>query len=167
LQHAVKLAIWGDRHLFFDPANSASCYRWPADRCDASAPDAGSLGYHGTDPALVQGALLALPPQITADQLGLETAPGKLLFGALQDYGAYVVGNSGSDAVLLGFEALAVADFERTYGYQPESEEPGSEAWSADVRKMVQSLQLIANNGPSSVGGGGAPRRELAPPFRD
>jgi hypothetical protein len=165
IRHALKLDIWANRYLFFDPAAPASCYRWPADRCDTNAAEPAPAGYHGANPDFVQGSLLALPAQLTAAQLQLETEPGRLLFAALQDYGAYVVGDAGADQVLIALEAEAADDFAQTYGYEPKSDQPGSEAWAADVRKLVTSLDLITNNGPSSVGGGGTPRRQLAPPI--
>ncbi len=165
IRHALKMDIWGNQYLFNDPATPTSCYRWPADRCDNNAAAPAPGGYHGHNPEFVQGALLALPAGLTAKQLGLTTQPALLLFAALQDYGAYVVGDAGSDQVLFEVEALAIDDFETTYGYAPASDQPGSEAWSADVRKLVAALDLITNNGPSSVGGGGVPRRALAPPL--
>ncbi len=165
LRHALKLDVWANRYLFFDAATPAACYRWPADRCDTNAAAEAPAGYHGTNPDFVQGSLLAIPPALTAAKLGLTTPAGLLLFAALQDYGAYVVGDAGSDQVLLGFDSDAVDDFERTYGYAPESGQPGSKAWTADVRQLVTSLALVTNNGPSSVGGGGTPRQPLAPPL--
>ncbi len=165
IRHALKIDVWANRYLFYDPATPASCYRWPADRCDTNAAAPAPAGYHGQNPDFVQGALLALPAELTAAQLGLTTPPALLLFAALQDYGAYVVGDAGSDKVLFELESRAIDDFETTYGYSANSDQPGSEAWAADVRRLVTALDLITNNGPSSIGGGGAPRRELAPPL--
>lgn len=165
IRHALKMDVWANRYLFYDAATPTSCYRWPADRCDLNAAAPAPAGYHGQDPDFVQGALLALPAELTAKQLGLTTRPALLLFAALQDYGAYVVGDAASDKVLFEYEAQAVGDFETTYGYAPKSDQPGSEAFAADIRKLVTSLDLITNNGPGSVGGGGMPRRELAPPL--
>ncbi len=165
IRHVLKIIVWGNAYLYIDPTMPASCYRWPADRCDQTASDPGTHGYHGMDPRFVQGTLLALPPQITANQLGLVTLPGVLLFSALQDYGAYVVGSAGADAVQFGFDGTAVVDFQKTYGYEPRGGAAGNEAFAADVRKIVTALDLVANNAPDSVGGGGMPRRDLAPPF--
>ena len=36
-------------------------------------------------------------------------------------------------------------------------------AWSRDVQRLRQALQVVDNNGPASIGGGGTPRQPLLP----
>jgi hypothetical protein len=166
IRHALKIFVWGDRHLFYDAAAPERCFRWPATRCDAGASAEDTSGYHGTNPSFVQGTLLAIPPEYTEYQLGLESAPGRKFFTALQDYGAYVVGNSNSDTVLLPTFAEARRAFETTYGRPLESYDV-YDPWLADLNKILPVLHIVDNNAPESVGGGGTPRRALAPPIAD
>lgn len=37
--------------------------------------------------------------------------------------------------------------------------------WTKDVKVIFESLNVITNNGPAAIGGGGTPRQPLAPPF--
>jgi len=46
---------------------------------------------------LVMGSLLAIPTWVSPEKLGLTTSAGKEVFYAMQDYGAYVVDDSGWD----------------------------------------------------------------------
>jgi len=43
------------------------------------------------------GSLLAIPTWVSPEKLGLTTSAGKEVFYAMQDYGAYVVDDSGWD----------------------------------------------------------------------
>jgi hypothetical protein len=168
IRHALKLSL-PPRFLYHDPADvdhPTACFRWPADRCDASA----LTSYKGTNPSLAMGALLAIPPTVTLAQLGLRTAPGAKLFRAMQDYGAYVAGSAGSEGALFGIDAAMMNAFATNYGYAyhaSANDTGGQRDWFDDVRALVRELQVVDNNGPSSVGGGGRPRAPLAPPIAD
>ena len=156
ISHALKLDIWGQKYLYYSAAVPG--YRWPAYIADANAANQ----YHGTNPKLVQGALLAIPTGTTAASLNLQTPAGQKLFSALQDYGAYVVDDAGWDAHYFCVEKGVLEDFRATYGYDFSG---SSGAFYNDLMKLFQALQIVNNNGPNNVGGGGTPRASLAPPI--
>jgi hypothetical protein len=156
IRHALKFALPQSRYYFFDPGKPNSCRRWPAPRCDASHAASGSAGYHGTNPALTMGSLLVVPKNADVASLGLETTLGRRVFAVLRDYGAYTVGSSGSNVLLIEGEAAARPAFfewiESTNG-----------GWLRDVNRILPLLQVVDNNGPGSVGGGGVPLAPMAP----
>ena len=162
IRHALKIYVWGDENLYYDPANPASCYRWPATRCDGSAGSEAIDGYNGANPKLVQGTLLAIPPNVTEFQLGLQTEAGRRFFSAMQDYGVYVVGNSNSDAVLFPSTEDGRRAFESSFGFPIDAS-----VWVADVNRLLGVLAIVENNRLDTIGGGGVPRRSLAPPIGD
>jgi hypothetical protein len=118
---------------------------WPAYAFDRNN------GYYGILP---MGTLLAIPPSIDLDQLGLSTA-GKVIARAAQDYGVYVVDRGGSG---LNFMA-ELGDPDIRW------ERDGGPAWWQDIEVIKNLLQRVTNNGPTSIGGGGTPRAPFAPPF--
>lgn len=156
IPHTLKVDIWGQKYLYYSQSNPG--YRWPASRADTNA----SNQYHGQNPSLVQGSLLAIPPNITVDTLQLQTPVGKKLFHALQDYGAYVVDDSGWDAHYFAVEKGVLEEFQNAYGYNFES---GSGSFYEDFMKLFQALNIVDNNAQNNVGGGGTPRASLAPPI--
>lgn len=148
IRHALDLLIWSE-HLFWGGATESS-FRWPASRSDAYA---GPDRYRGDNPELVMGSLLAIPPDMTAEDLGIETAVGRKLFDALQDHGAYVTDDSAWDATYLGVDSEAIGTFE------------WNDDTVDDMADMVMALHVVANSGPDSIGGGGEPRVDLLPPL--
>lgn len=177
IRHALKLNVPGDL-LNYDAGNPETTtggvvlrgkgYRWPADRNDGGAPG----DYKGTDPAVTMGALVAVPPSVTADGLGLRTAPARRLFDALRDYGAYIVDNSGADTrdadgnltwrqYAFGVGAEAATEFAERQGYainQDRSAGGAAGDWFADVNKLIGALAVVDDNAPGTVGGSGARR---------
>jgi hypothetical protein len=156
IHHALKVLLWGVKYYYY--SHFLPGYRWPADRADANA----AKQYHGQNPALMQGALLAIHPSQTEESLNLQTPAAKKLFHALQDYGAYVVDDAGWDAHYLAMERGVVDEFRNTFGYDFEGK---SGQFYDDFMKLFQALQIVDNNTASSVGGGGIPRVALAPPI--
>ena len=156
LHHAIKLNLWG-KYLAF--VGKTPGYRWPADRADNGA----SSDYRGRDPQLVMGSLLALPPGLSADGLGLTTPVGRKLFRVLQDYGAYVSDSSGWAAIDLCAEFGVEDEVRKATGLSLSSN--AGPLYDDQVR-LYRALKVVANNGPEAVGGGGKPRRPLAPPLR-
>lgn len=148
--------FWCEDYLYY--SQEIPGYRWPADRADRYAPEY----YHGSNPAFVQGSLLAIPPDITETSLNLQTLPARKLFHALQDYGAYVVDDAGWDAFYFAVETGVPEEFSTVYHYQFECDTGN---FYEDVMKLFQALCIIDNNGPNSIGGGGTPRQPLAPPI--
>lgn len=156
IRHALKVELWGQKYLYYSQQNPG--YRWPADRADANAPNQ----YFGRNPSLVQGTLLAIPPNATEESVNLQTPAAKKLFHALQDYGAYVVDDAGWDAHYFAVEQGVTEEFRNTYGYDFEG---SSGQFYEDFMKLFQGLYIVDNNGPNSIGGGGTPRVALAPPI--
>lgn len=165
IRHSLQLEVWGRQYLAYDKNTSTPGYRWPAKQSDSYA--GSPNGYCSLDPckshpnpSLVQGSLLAIPPSVTLESLGLETTAAKKLFAALQDYGGYIVDDSGISSYNLGVEKGVQDEFATTYGYSF-----GTGAFHNDVNKLYAALQIIENNTPATIGGGGSPRAPLAPPF--
>jgi hypothetical protein len=154
IQHALKLDIWG-KYLYYNANDTSPGYRWPAVLADSGAPSQ----YQGTNPALEMGALLAVPPSITAESLGLTTTAGRKLFQALQNYGAYIVDDSGWDYNYLCVEHEAELEYQTVTG----STINDDAALNADFNKLIAAVEVVNNNTTSSIGGGGTPRRPLAP----
>jgi hypothetical protein len=146
IRHALDLLIWSE-HLYWGGSKQNS-YRWPASDSDSYA---GPDRYRGTIPDLQMGSLLALPPSLTPDSLGLTTDVGRKLFAALQDYGSYVTEDAAWNATYLAVESTAIGTF------------PWGDAERADMARMVQHLHVVTNNTPTSIGGGGTPRQPLLP----
>jgi hypothetical protein len=156
IHHALKLNLWG-KWLAYEGKTPG--YRWPADRADGYA----KTGYQGHNPNLVMGSLLALPPDLTTKALGITTKVGEKLFHALQDYGAYVSDDSGWDAIDLCAEQGVADQVDARYA---EKLSGNTGAFYEDEVRLFRALKVVSNNNPGSVGGGGAPRRSLAPPLR-
>lgn len=146
IRHALDLLIWSE-YLYYG-GDKQSSYRWPASSSDRYA---GPDRYRGSNPELRMGSLLAIPPGATPQSLGIETAVGRKLFDALQNYGAYVTDDSAWEASYIGVDSNAIGTF------------PWGTAEKKDMARMVAELAVITNNRPNSIGGGGVPRRPLLP----
>ena len=162
IRHALKINLWAKNYLSYaEGGGGGPGYRWPADRADDYAsPET----YGGTAPQLQLGSLLAIPPDLSPEQLGLTTAPALKLFYALRDYGAYVVDDTAFDAHALALEIGAKEEFEDYYGFGFEGTDG---AFFADVMALFGTLAVVDNNGPESIGGGGEPLVPLAPPVTE
>ena len=113
---------------------------WPATMTD----NRGQNSYSGLVP---MGALLAIPPWVDIDKLGL-SREGKALARAYQDFGGYVVDQS-SDTMLLA-QVVAGCRVEQLLG---------------DMAKIRAQLTLVTNNTRQYPGGPGRRRRPLVPPL--
>lgn len=154
IKHALKVNLWCARYCSF----ASDGYRWPAQHADAYA---SPTSYGGPVPALRMGSLLALPPTVTESGLGLETEPGRKLFRAFQDYGAYVADDAHWDAHAIAVENGVLEQFSSQYGFTFEDTRG---PFYRDVQKLFQALSVVDNNTATTVGGGGATRRQpLAP----
>lgn len=165
IRHALKLELFAQKYLYFsnsgDPTQN---YRWPAYSADGYAGDCVNSSYNcykGTDPKFVMGVLLAIPPNVTAESLGITTEPGKKVFKALQDYGGYYADDASWDGHYFSISEEELGAFEQTYGYSFDSR---SGSWYDDMNKIVKALASVDNNSPTSVGGGGDRRAPLADP---
>jgi hypothetical protein len=161
IRHALKVNIWSDEYLSYNSQDQTPGYRWPAQRADRYAANR----YGGTNPELEMGALLAIPPDVTPESLGIESRPALKLFYALQDYGAYVVDDSGWNVTAFNLEEGVEEEFEQTYGYSFSTNKKENRQWFNEYYALITSLHIVTNNGPDKIGGGGSRRAPLAPPF--
>ena len=158
IRHALKVNLFGQKYFSYSQPSEGTSggqgFRWPATRAD----DYASLStYGGSVPELAMGSLLAIPPEITSESLGLQTEPGRKLFDAFQDYGAYVADNTNWDAHAIAVEQSALEEFEAYYGYDFEGTDG---LFYDDYMQLFESLHVVSNNGPDNIGGGGVPRVE-------
>ena len=182
-RHAIKTELWA--HFYYArarlPGQLAPGFRWPAVTCDNYAEDCSRPGkpgkpppcYNGSVPQLQPGALLAVPPAVTAAGLGLVSAPAIKLFDALQQYGAYVVADSAWNSTSIALQDGVSDEFEREFGFPFEqsdntcSQTPGGCDFLHDVWKVFAELHVVDNNRNTSIGGGGTPRVARAPDLND
>jgi hypothetical protein len=160
IQHALKITLWSRKYMAINNDGTPG-YRWPALNADGYLRDP-NIGYGGRNPALEMGALLAIGPNETPEKLGIKTEIGRKLFAAFKDYGAYVVDDSACDCFNFAAEQGVNEEIKRVYGQTLQS---SGGALFDDVNKIINYLFVVNNNGPSSIGGGGTPRRPLALPF--
>ncbi|MEM6645129.1 MAG: T9SS type A sorting domain-containing protein [Bacteroidota bacterium] len=156
IRHVIKVNPWCERDCYY--SNDLPGFKWPARSADNYAPG----GYRGTDPNLVMGTLLAIPPGITEASLGLQTEAGRKLFFAMQNYGVYFTEDAAWDVWDLIVERDAEIEFEQVYGFSMKSTR-----WRDEINRLMQALHVVTNNSPTSIGGGGALRQPLAPAFAD
>ena len=158
IQHVLKINLWTRNFLAYSQGDQGGLgYRWPAVKADSYA---NATTYGGTVPELVMGSLLAIPPSLTAASLGLNTEPGRKLFNALQDYGAYVADDTAFDTHAFTLENGVLQEFEHRYGY---SFEDNDGPFFDDVMALFSALHVVDNNAANTIGGGGTLRQPRAP----
>jgi hypothetical protein len=168
-RHALKVLVDGASELR-DCSTIAACFRWPATKADSDAVRSyGSVD--GSAPrAMRMGALLAIPQGVDLRSLALKTRPGKKLAWTLQNYGAYIVDDTGGAgfgfATQKGPGGSFTAQFRADYGTSFEGRTHAKRPWVRDIKAIVSYLSVVSNNGPKSIGGGGAPLQPLAAPLR-
>ena len=156
IPHALKLVIYGVENM----SRSNGGYRWPALQADSeyNAPCSNGNAYCGSNTALRMGALLALPPSVDVNSLGLQAESSKMIARALKEYGGYVVDNSAWSyahiAVEFGPDGSGVDKLATLGGFN-----------SADINKIFSKIEIVDNNTASSIGGGGTPTAPTALPF--
>ncbi len=163
IPHVLKLLVYGHQYLY----NQSPGYRWPAIRADAYAfKDSSDLRYGGTDPNLVMGALLALPPNVTVESLKLETIPGKKLFYALQNFGGYIVDDTAWDSYAIAVEKGVPEEFKQAYGFSFSSNRQKPSPFFNDINKLFQALEVVTNNSPINNLNPDDFRKPLAPSLK-
>ena len=175
-RHALKLDLYG-KEAFFPCQSAANCFRWPAFKADSGAAGRYGIG-HGninsnplrqvTPPfAMRMGALLAIPAKQNLAKLNLETEAAQKLAWTLQNYGAYVVDDAGGPSVAISAEkgprGSFRQQFKQDWGFDFEQRVRGNAPWMRDMQRIMQALQVVDNNGPATIGGGGKPLQPLAP----
>ena len=141
--HALALLLPADRlnrrHADGKP------FVWPAAR--ASLLWRQRYGERGN---LRLGNLLAIPPSADIRKLGFAPGtPGFELARALQDYGAYITDATDDEIRFIFVDEKPPADFD------------------ALVTKLLPHLQVVTNNSPQTIGGGGIRRRLPVPVLPD
>lgn len=173
ISHAIKLELFAHQYYYGGPTKlnpptpsngGRTQYVWPATGSDSYTFEADSnLQYNGTNPHLAPGALLAIPDTASSELMPLlQTAPGRRIATALRDYGGYIVDDTASNSAAICFESGAHVRFEALYNV---SLDIARGPWYNDLVKIFQSLAIVINNGPGSVGGGGVPRMPPLPPL--
>jgi len=185
MRHAIKILTDSYSSLGLCTGNFSACFTWPAATADSYAAQAGS-GYgsatNNTNSAMKMGALLAIPASVNIGNIGLQSVPGKMLAWTLQNYGAYIVDSTGGPGFDIAIEDGAAGskddEFQSDYGFpfdgrlgyitlKDSTGQPTPQArWVSDVRLLIDYLQVVSNNSPTSVGGGGSPLQPLAPAFQ-
>jgi chitodextrinase len=166
VRHAIKIDV--DTPVVLERCATASaCFRWPAFFADSGA--SGSYGAQNPNPVpgMKMGALLAIPASTDINALGLESLPGQMLAWTLQNYGAYIVDSTGGPGFVIGAETGPNGSlrnqFAADFGMALEQRVNDNTPWSRDMQRLIQALYLVANNGPTSIAGGGTPLQPLAP----
>lgn len=156
IRHALKVCLFCKPYCYFGPDRRG--FRWPAAGADGYA---SKESYGGANKAVVMGSLLALPPG--ADVSRLTTPVGKRIAAALRDYGAYIVDDAAHDVFYLcaerGVDEEVRAKFGRKIAEWDELR--------ADLHLLLPLLEVVDNNAPGRIGGGGEPRAPLAPTMAD
>jgi hypothetical protein len=61
-----------------------------------------------------------------------------------------------------GPNGLFADQFESDWGFAWRQYYVNNTAWTRDAARIYQALQVVTNNGPTSIGGGGVPRVDYA-----
>jgi hypothetical protein len=168
-RHALKIDV--DSETLFAPCATVSrCFRWPALVADSGATSTyGRRALPGVSSAMRMGALLALPGTLDIQSLGLETDAAKQLAWTLQNYGVYIVDSSGGPGYNLATEegpnGSFLGQFEADWKFKFAGRVFFNTPWVRDIQRLLSNLQVVNNNGPASIGGGGTPRQPLAAPL--
>ncbi len=157
IRHALKILIRGHTYLNYNSTNKG--YRWPAVTADNYAGNPSDPSrYLGTNPKLVMGAHLAIPPSVSESSLGLQTAWGRKLFAALRDYGAYIVDDAAWNAFYINADHEAISEFNTVFGYSMLN----STSFRNEMNRLIPHLRILDNNRDANgngIAGGPGNRR--------
>lgn len=173
IPHALKVTL---DTAWYCSAFGGAGHRWPALRADV-----GWATTYGTKNPLVpqsakMGMLLTLPAQFDVDAMISE--PARILARAVRDYGAYLC-DGDANASIPHYTAWHVersdhgsftAEFKAKWGFEffhqvskHGTPPPAQLTFRAEVGRMMESICVVADNGPSNIGGAGPRRAMLAP----
>jgi hypothetical protein len=167
-RHALKLNVYA-RQALYRCQTKDQCWTWPASKADSYA-----VGNYGVDndnqnTAMKMGALLGIPATINLGSFRLETKPASQLAWTLQNYGAYIVDDTDSPGFAFSAETGPQGSFGRQfaadYGFPFAQRVQDNTPWTRDMQRIVRALHVVANNSPTSIGGGGESLQPLAPPI--
>jgi len=180
MRHALKINVFAEEALYnCSPVPAATthdqakeCFRWPA-----FSADPGSVDHYGTltnnqNVEMKMGALLAIPASVDLNSLGLETDPGRQIAWTLQNYGGYIVDDTGAPGFFFSTEwspaGRKIDEFQQDYKYsfwQKLGASAQISPWLHDMQRIIKALNVVSNNSPTSIGGGGTPLQPLALPL--
>ncbi|WP_372728613.1 TolB family protein, partial [Nocardioides sp.] len=160
IPHALKIELPARKVL----SASRGGFRWPAHRADSYADR-----YRGSEPEARMGALVALPSDVRIGRFRSEAA--RVIARTLRGYGAYVVDDTARSAVALATEwgpaGRVVTEFQRVWGFPLDGElgkaRGAQRVFLADMNRIYRQLEVVADNGPASIGGSGARLAPWAP----
>ena len=167
IRHALKMNLYGRKNIFYDSKTKG--FRWPALRADGYAAENYSKN-RTLEPvkACRMGALLALPTKMNLDSLAFETQPARILAEAFQNYGAYLVDDTGWNVYAIITEwspnGRFSDEFKKNWGFSF-TQSSKNTPWSRDIERIFLNLHVVDNNNSMSIGGGGIPGLPLAPVF--
>jgi hypothetical protein len=151
IPHACKVLFNG--LMFY--SSKGSGWQWPASNADGGYNSPGDVNYYGgSNPLIVEGALLALPPSVNPQTRYADPLIRRIAT-ALQNYGCYIVDNTASG------QGNATAVIEMNWDAAPAFR--GGPTFNADLLRMYEDLQVISNSTQATPGGGALGTRRLAP----
>eukprot|EP01035_Chromulina_nebulosa_P036774 gene36774-49588_t len=175
VRHALKINIQGSKYFYKSQSTAwNNCYFWPAKQCG------GYSNFGGSNPYVGPGSLLALNSSVNIYNLGLTSIAGLAVAWTLQNYGAYIVDDSGWDgaafAVEYGTSGDYLQQFSKAYGYTFQNGFQNENKWTRDVRTILNKLSVVTNWNAAAYStvaaskgtlgvGGGAPKQSWAPRF--
>ena len=145
IEHALAVAV--DPKALNRNAPGGKAFVWPASWADGYTNLGGNYSTSGN---LYMGSLLAIPPSVNINSLGL-SPQGLALAKALQNYGAYITETGGANIA---------------YYAEPAASGIVERGLASQLAKLTPYLQAVTNNGPATVGGGGT-HLPAAPPIGD
>jgi hypothetical protein len=166
-RHALSLTMYMKEA--YDCSTQQDCFRWPATRADSYAvQDYGTMPNNPNvrNAAYKMGALFAIPGTVSIASLNLETEPGRQIAWTLQNYGGYVVDDSSGASFYFTTEEGPAGSFLRQFrsdwGFSftqtQSSIDSNATAWVRDIKKIIGQIEIVNNNSPTNIGGGGTPR---------
>jgi len=152
IRHALKFTIQASKYLASCDVYGGRPFKWPAQGSDGYACDSNSDNmYGGSNADFVMGSLLALPPGLTKEDLGLTSIQARKIFDALQTYGGYVVEDAGrGDRWQFFLEEEAIATDWPTGDHSTIS----SGSFYDELTSIVANLHIVKLNNPNNIGGG-------------
>jgi len=133
IRHALKINIWAKKYLSLARGKEGGKgFRWPAIKADSYA---NQKTYGGRIKGVMMGSLLAIPPRVSAESIGIETELGRKLFFTLQNYGAYIVDDTAFNSHAFAVEDGVEDEIKQAYGFDIETESP-SDPWFRDGNRL-------------------------------
>jgi hypothetical protein len=139
---------WVDETWDMTPAGDGNWYTPYHLRTDLYGPGVGQGGVRAYTGGVHMGSLFPIPGWVDVNALDL-TPQGFMIAHTLQDYGAYLVDAGGNFALFAETAAENMLSGVRN-----------------DISTLQNQLQIVTNNSPNAIGGGGTPRVPLAPALR-